>query len=127
MADHDTLYQETLANAQTEIRELAVEIEHLRQLLIQLERRKKAVEEICSAIRCWVEITGEDDGPDIPPTTVGESSRPTLPPISDGDRTQAERIAEFDCASDDAEELVHGVRTAWVAWGCRPSSSSQTG
>ncbi len=69
MADHDTLYQETLTNAQTEIRELAVEIEHLRELLVQLERRKKAVEEICSAIRCWVEVTGENDGPDIPPST----------------------------------------------------------
>jgi uncharacterized protein YndB with AHSA1/START domain len=32
-----------------------------------------------------------------------------LTPVTDGDRTFAEWTAEFDCAADDAEELVGGI------------------
>ena len=62
MADfvlHDTLYQETLDVALTEVQELTDQIEHIRELLAQMEHRKKAVEDICDAIRRWAEVTAD--------------------------------------------------------------------
>ena len=52
----EVLYQDTLERALNEVQELSREIECLRTRLAQLERRKCAVEEICDAIRAWVEV-----------------------------------------------------------------------
>ncbi len=53
----EILYQDTLERALNEVQDLSREIEHLRTRLAQLERRKGAVEEICDAIRAWVEVS----------------------------------------------------------------------
>ena len=60
LARHDGLYQDVLAAALSEARELASEIDRLKQQLSRLEERKQAVEDVCRAIRRWVDVTADD-------------------------------------------------------------------
>ena len=57
LAHPEALFQETLEVARNELRDLNGQIERLRSQLSQLERQKKAVENICEAIHCWLEAT----------------------------------------------------------------------
>ena len=51
----NSIYQEVLENALSEVHDLGEEISQLRDLLCLLEHRKKAVEEMCVAIQRLVE------------------------------------------------------------------------
>jgi hypothetical protein len=60
LARHDSLYQDVLASALSEARDLASEIDRLKHQLARLEERKQAVEDVCRAIRRWVDVTADD-------------------------------------------------------------------
>jgi len=57
-ADNNILYSEALEAAEQESAELSEEIVQVRKLLLQLEARKTAVDEVCSALGRWVDLAG---------------------------------------------------------------------
>ena len=59
----NSIYQDALENALSEVQGLGAEISHLREFLQVLEKRKNAVEEMCGAIHRLVEEEG-DSGTD---------------------------------------------------------------
>ncbi len=54
----NSIYQDALENALSEVQGLGAEISHLREFLQVLEKRKNAVEEMCGAIHRLVEEEG---------------------------------------------------------------------
>ena len=54
----NSIYQDALENALSEVQGLGAEISHLRKFLQVLEKRKNAVEEMCGAIHRLVEEEG---------------------------------------------------------------------
>ena len=55
----NSIYQDALENALSEVQDLGAEISHLREFLQVLEKRKNAVEEMCGAIHRLVEEEGD--------------------------------------------------------------------
>ena len=55
----NSIYQDALENALSEVQGLGAEISHLREFLQVLEKRKNAVEEMCGAIHRLVEEEGD--------------------------------------------------------------------
>ena len=57
----NAIYQDALESALFEVQNLTAEMSHLRELLSLLEKRKRAVEEMCGAIQHLVEADCESE------------------------------------------------------------------
>ena len=57
--ENDILYTEALQAANREALELDQEISQLHRLLLRLEARKAAVDDVCNALGRWVELADE--------------------------------------------------------------------
>ena len=57
----NSIYQDALESALSEVQDLTAEISHLRDLVSLLEKRKRAVEEMCGAIQHLVDADCESE------------------------------------------------------------------
>jgi hypothetical protein len=69
--DRQRLYRDTFDTASFELCELSREIARTRAILEHLERRRKAVTQLCEALGTWIALSdheevGDDEEPDAP-------------------------------------------------------------